>query len=148
MSYKRLLSEANASKPTPSQEVLDRIAAKIEVNRLLEESKSSTSKQLTPEQLLAKRQASLDAKKQRRADKTGMSVADWERQARKYYTIDPVTFTVTSVAKSPDTDKAETWECVDLIDAEEKVLQLLDYKWTDHFERTDRPLATFKWIKE
>jgi len=31
------------------------------------------------------------------------------------------------------------------VDAEEKVLQLIDYKYNDHFIRTDRPLGDFAW---
>jgi len=56
---------------------------------------------------LAKRQAKLAKKKLSRAHKAGMTLDAWEAQAKKYYTICPSTFIVTSIARSPDTAPQE-----------------------------------------
>ena len=128
--YKRLLSQFQSEEPVTNERI-ERCLA----NQAANEAKQAAALTATSISVLQKRQSSLNRKKQSRAKKADMSITEWEDQAKKYYTIDPATFAVTSVARSPDTDKAKTWACQDMIEAEEKILELIDYKFYDHSNR-------------
>ena len=135
-SYKRLLNDFHRNKLSPTQEQIDRCLAHEEANK----QKAAIEEAKTPAQVLAIRQARYEEKIKRRLEKTNMSYVEWEQQAKTYYTIDPETFTVYSTARSPN-KPPESWLCIDMLEAQEKVLELMDYKYVDHFHKGH----DFKW---
>jgi hypothetical protein len=128
--YKRLLDEIHSGKVV-TQETIDACKAKADAyaedeiaGRIIHDP------ELTIEQKLAK----VEARERKLAHKSGMSYEEWMTQAKKFYAIDPVQWTVTSVARSPNT-APQYWGCTDEYDARCRVLQLLRYKFHDHFNK-------------
>jgi len=112
MSYKSLLSEVNAGKKTPTKAQLEALKAKADDHELI------------------KRRKDLVYDQKQLATKMGISYAEWLKQANTYYSISN-DYTVTSNAKSPTS--ISTWDNPDLISAQEKIYQLINYKYYDHF---------------
>jgi len=63
----------------------------------------------------------------------GDNADQWLETALKLYTIDPNDNLVTSIAHGPE--HPESWACDTYLDAKKKILQLIRYKYRDHFER-------------
>lgn len=79
--------------------------------------------------------AKLKVLKETIAQKWNMSVEDWDSWARSLYIIDD-NYTVTSRARQWNDDLS--WSFGSEYEAIEKVEQLLNYKYYDHFLRTGR----------
>lgn len=63
----------------------------------------------------------------------GDKADQWLETALKLYSIDLETNQVTSIAHGPH--NPEYWDCDSHLAAKQKILQLIRYKYRDHFER-------------
>jgi hypothetical protein len=63
----------------------------------------------------------------------GDNAEQWLQTCLKLYTIDPNNNSVTSIAHGPE--NSQTWDCDTYVSAKKKILQLIRYKYRDHFER-------------
>lgn len=107
---------------------------------VIEEALSVARAQVNKEQIEAGRRKyelkmkRLEANERKLAAKSNMTYEEWLEEAKKFYSINPDNYLVTSVARSPNTPP-ETWECKDEYEARHTVLKLLRYKQYDHFTR-------------
>lgn len=100
--------------------------AMLEAKRAYEEGRIKLDK------VVRTREQKVEDKERRRAKRAGMSYEEWADEAKKFYSVNLETYEVTSVARSPNTPP-QVWYCFDAVEAREKVLELLDYKYVDHF---------------
>lgn len=127
-----ILDRIIADRPNPTPEQIERCRLRAE-----QLAKESVSKPIT--KCKHRQPITIEQKQRKLAAKMGMDYDTWLLQARKYYTIDLTTFTVTSIAMSPD--KPRTWLCDCHDSAELKIIELIEYKYNDHFHKG----YTFKW---
>ncbi len=125
-----ILDRIIANRPNPTPEQVER--CRIRAEQLAKEQSSKPPTKRMPTKTVRQRQQAL-------AEKMGMDYDTWLAQANKYYSIDPATFTVTSIARTQD--KPQTWLCSNLEDAQLKVIELIEYKHYDHFHKG----CTFMW---
>ena len=125
-----ILDRIIASRPNPTPELIERCRARAEQLAKEQASKPIAKRSHKP---------TVEQKQRELAAKMGMDYDEWLTQARRYYTIDPTTFTVTSIAMAQD--KPRTWLCDSLETAEFKVIELIEYKYYDHTYKG----CTFKW---
>lgn len=94
---------------------------------------------LTPEQRLRRKQEKM-------ARKNGFSYDEWLKICKSHYSIDPLTFTVTSIAHGPD--HAKTWSYSTELAAEEQVYKLMTWRYYDHYERDGCETTEFKYVPD
>jgi hypothetical protein len=75
-----------------------------------------------------------------------MSFVKWLKIAQSFYKFDEESKTLSSNALGPD--KIKMWNGLSSLEAEIKILKLIAFKEYDHWKRTGRNLAWFKWIHE
>jgi len=92
---------------------------------------------LSPEQRLRRRQEKM-------AKKNGLNYDEWMKICRSRYSIDPVTFTVTSLASGPS--HLKTWAHSTELTAEEHVHELVSWSYYDHHERDGCETTEFRYV--
>jgi hypothetical protein len=117
-----ILDRIIADRPNPTPELIER--CRLRAEQLAKENNTPTRSKRSRSRTILQRQQDLAAK-------MGMDYAEWLAQANKYYAIDPTTFTVTSIARCKD--KPQTWLCSSMEDAQLKIVELIEYKYNDHF---------------
>jgi hypothetical protein len=81
------------------------------------------------------------------ASKNGFSYDEWLKICKSHYSVDPVTFTVTSLASGPQ--HLKTWTHGSEISAQEHVFKLMNYMHYNHYERAGvSDTIEFRYIPE
>jgi hypothetical protein len=93
-------------------------------------------KGLTPEQRLKRLQ-------EKRAKRNGMNWDEWMKICKSRYSIDPVTFTVTSIANGPSNGR--TWLCQSEYEADQRIYELTGYTEYDHHIREGHETVDFRY---